>query len=470
MPVALEEVKEALRADPNYGPAHNVAGLIYGQLKEDRLAEESFQRALRINPTDSDANNNYGLFLCQRKREQEAIGYFLAAVTQPALSDSRSLLRQCRRVRAPERRPGGRGRVISSMALKMRPTQPQALYQMADMSYARGDYGEAQELSQPPDPGGAAERRGAVARRARRAQAGRPQLRSELRAAAAQQVSRIRGRRARWSRASTNERSRRHSADCGRQRRRSAAPACGSSEARQAQNLTAADVARQLKLSVWQVEALEAGQLRAAARPDLRARLHPQLRAAAQARPGGAAACGTRTACRSPRRARRRRRRRDIPFPAAESWRWQRYAAAAAVIVAVLAVYEFFSETSPRTVTTQPGPVAALPPPQEPQQAVPPQDSRGEAAGAAAGRCHGDRRRRWRPRRPLACRAAAGAQSAAPDEREVRLVFEQESWVEIRDRNDEAIFSQLNRAGHRAARERRAAAHGRGRQRARRAR
>ena len=30
-------------------------------------------------------------------------------------------------------------------------------------------------------------------------------------------------------------------------------------EARKAQNLTTADVARQLKLSVWQVEALEAG-------------------------------------------------------------------------------------------------------------------------------------------------------------------------------------------------------------------
>jgi cytoskeleton protein RodZ len=36
---------------------------------------------------------------------------------------------------------------------------------------------------------------------------------------------------------------------------------------------------------------------------------------------------------------------------------------------------------------------------------------------------------------------------ASPDEREVRLVFEEESWVEIRDRNDQTIFSQLNQAG-----------------------
>ena len=73
MGVALEEVGIALRADPNYGPAHNVAGLVYGRLKEDRLAQQSFERALRINPLDSDANNNYGLFLCQRQREEEGI-------------------------------------------------------------------------------------------------------------------------------------------------------------------------------------------------------------------------------------------------------------------------------------------------------------------------------------------------------------------------------------------------------------
>ena len=39
-----------------------------------------------------------------------------------------------------------------------------------------------------------------------------------------------------------------------------ASPGRRLAEARQAQNLTTADVARQLKLSVWQVDALEAGR------------------------------------------------------------------------------------------------------------------------------------------------------------------------------------------------------------------
>src|SRR5262252_9336386 len=81
--VALQESNEALKSDPNYAPALNVQGLVYMELRDDRAAEASFQRALRITPLDSDTNNNYGWFLCNRKREQESIKYFLAALRNP---------------------------------------------------------------------------------------------------------------------------------------------------------------------------------------------------------------------------------------------------------------------------------------------------------------------------------------------------------------------------------------------------
>jgi type IV pilus assembly protein PilF len=140
--VALEEVKEALRSDQNFGPAHNVAGLIYAQLKEDRLAEESFQRALSINPADPDAHHNYGMFLCNRKQEKEAIRHFMLAVRNPLyLTPERSYIN----AGVCARRSGDTAGAMEffQMALKLRPTQPQALYQMADLSYERGDYGEA---------------------------------------------------------------------------------------------------------------------------------------------------------------------------------------------------------------------------------------------------------------------------------------------------------------------------------------
>jgi type IV pilus assembly protein PilF len=142
MGVALEEVKEALRADANYGPAHNVAGVIYAQLKEDSLAEESFQRALRINPSDSDALHNYGMFLCERKQEKEAIKYFMMAVRNPLYpTPERSYVN----AGVCTRRTGDLAGAAQFflLALKVRPNQPQALYQMADLAYAKGDYGEA---------------------------------------------------------------------------------------------------------------------------------------------------------------------------------------------------------------------------------------------------------------------------------------------------------------------------------------
>lgn len=140
--VALEETREALRADPNYAPAHNVAGLVYAQLKEDRLAEESFQTALQINPSDSDAHNNYGRFLCDRKQEREAIKHFLAAVRNPLYTTpERSWVNAGMCSRRSGDLAGAEG--YFQQALKMRPNQPQALYQMADLAYARRNYPEA---------------------------------------------------------------------------------------------------------------------------------------------------------------------------------------------------------------------------------------------------------------------------------------------------------------------------------------
>lgn len=81
--VALQELNEALKADPNYVPAHSTLGLVHMELREDEKARASFERALRIDPLDPDANNSYGLFLCNRKREKESIRHFLAATKNP---------------------------------------------------------------------------------------------------------------------------------------------------------------------------------------------------------------------------------------------------------------------------------------------------------------------------------------------------------------------------------------------------
>lgn len=93
--VALDEVKLALAADPNLGPAHNLRGLIYSNLSEPQLAEESFRRALQINPRDGDAMHNYGWHLCRERRYDEASALFTRAMAEPQYRDAtRTLLAQ----------------------------------------------------------------------------------------------------------------------------------------------------------------------------------------------------------------------------------------------------------------------------------------------------------------------------------------------------------------------------------------
>lgn len=136
--VALEEVKAALTADPNYGPAYNVAGLVYGQLREDRLAEQNFQRALSINPGDSDTLNNYGRFLCSRGQVEPAIKQFMSAVRNPFYKTPELAYANAGACARSNGNAAGAEEYFHA-ALKLRPSQPQALHQLADMAYARGD-------------------------------------------------------------------------------------------------------------------------------------------------------------------------------------------------------------------------------------------------------------------------------------------------------------------------------------------
>jgi type IV pilus assembly protein PilF len=95
MNVALDEVKLALAADPNLGPAFNLRGLIYGSMGEHDLAEDSFKRALQLNPRDVDTMQNYGWYMCQRQRYVDADGLFRQALISPQNQDiTRTLLTQ----------------------------------------------------------------------------------------------------------------------------------------------------------------------------------------------------------------------------------------------------------------------------------------------------------------------------------------------------------------------------------------
>jgi type IV pilus assembly protein PilF len=78
--IALDEVKQALQADPLYADAYGVRALIYMDKGEIKLAEDNFVQALKLAPNNPDFQSNYGWFLCQNKREDQSIALFDSAL------------------------------------------------------------------------------------------------------------------------------------------------------------------------------------------------------------------------------------------------------------------------------------------------------------------------------------------------------------------------------------------------------
>ncbi|CAA2106313.1 type IV pilus biogenesis/stability protein PilW [Variovorax paradoxus] len=85
--VALDEIKQALAADPNNADAYNLRGLVYMRLDDAGLAEDSFRRAIAINPRDANARHNYGWLLCQQNRFGDAATQFNEALAVPSYAD-----------------------------------------------------------------------------------------------------------------------------------------------------------------------------------------------------------------------------------------------------------------------------------------------------------------------------------------------------------------------------------------------
>lgn len=82
--IALDEVKQAIAADPDYADAYGVRALIYTAMGEHALADENYRHALRLAPRNPDLANNYGLFLCDAGgKPAEAMTYFESALKNP---------------------------------------------------------------------------------------------------------------------------------------------------------------------------------------------------------------------------------------------------------------------------------------------------------------------------------------------------------------------------------------------------
>ncbi len=199
---------------------------------------------------------------------------------------------------------------------------------------------------------------------------------------------------------------------------------------RRRQGLSLGDISRQLKLSVRQVEALERDDYSGFTGPVfvhgfirnyaklLNLEPDPLIRAADRILDPPASASEPVAAAASPLVV-RRRRIGMVPAVSAGA------AVAVVVAVAVLVGNRGGSKPAPEEPV-----IAAV------EEAARPKEHAPAAKPAAA--------------QPVARPAAGNAVAAEPGGRAtLRMVFDQESWVEIKDRNGNTIFGQLNPAGSR---------------------
>jgi type IV pilus assembly protein PilF len=142
MSVALDEIRQALQADPNLIDGYSMAALIYMNMGETRAAEENFKKAMNLAPDDPELKNNYGWFLCQNGRAQESIPFFEAALRSKTYTSPGKALNNAG-VCSLILKDDAAAEKYFTEAFRYEPANPSVNSNLAKINFARGDYERA---------------------------------------------------------------------------------------------------------------------------------------------------------------------------------------------------------------------------------------------------------------------------------------------------------------------------------------
>lgn len=145
--VALDELRQAVSADPDYAPAYGMIGLVYMAIGETARADENFLRGLRLAPGDSDLNNNYGWFLCQTGRARESLDYFTRALRNPLYATPAKPLHNAG-ICAQRLGDSAAAESYFLRSFQVDPSNPVAMFNLAELFLKRGDIERARFYSQ----------------------------------------------------------------------------------------------------------------------------------------------------------------------------------------------------------------------------------------------------------------------------------------------------------------------------------
>jgi type IV pilus assembly protein PilF len=137
--VALSKLNRALDEDPKLPSAHNVIAILYERLGEFEKADTHFRRAVDLAPHDPEVHNNYGTFLCGQNRLKEADKQFLAALKDPLYKTPEFAYTNAGvcALKIPDQ---AKAEEYFRQALRVNPRFGNALFEMAQLNFNRGNY------------------------------------------------------------------------------------------------------------------------------------------------------------------------------------------------------------------------------------------------------------------------------------------------------------------------------------------
>ncbi len=145
--VAREKIEKALEQNPRDPSVQFGAGLLYEQLREPEKAERHYRQALRLEPDNPDAQNALGAFLCRNGQPAKGEAAFVEAAQNPlyrtpevAFTNAGVCARRAGRLEQAE--------AYVRRAIAQPAIYPEALIQMAGISYERASYMQARAFLQ----------------------------------------------------------------------------------------------------------------------------------------------------------------------------------------------------------------------------------------------------------------------------------------------------------------------------------
>jgi type IV pilus assembly protein PilF len=140
--IAQEKIDKALQQNARDPGVQMAAGLLYEQLRDVGKAEKHYRLVLKYDPNNPEGQNALGAFLCRNGQAKKGEATFLEAARNPlyrtpevAYTNAGVCARRAGRLEQAEE--------YLRLAVNQRNPYPEALLQMANVSFERGNYLQA---------------------------------------------------------------------------------------------------------------------------------------------------------------------------------------------------------------------------------------------------------------------------------------------------------------------------------------